>query len=171
MVEMAEIFRRYGPQYRAKYGDRMLPSHRQVMRAIERCRTPALGGHVYYCEECGETEYQYHSCRNRHCPKCQNGRSQQWLEKQQDILLPVRYFPGHVHSAQRIQGGSPEPPKTRLRLALPYLGGSDAAPVHSSGGTTPPRTLPSLTGDGNDGINSQAAAGGFRRPYACLPTD
>jgi len=92
MVEMADIFRRYGPQYRAKYGDRMLPSHRQAMGAIERCRTLALGGHVYACEACGETQYQYHSCRNRHCPKCQNGKAQLWLEKQQELLLPVPHF-------------------------------------------------------------------------------
>ena len=92
MVEMAEIFRRYGPQYRAKYGDKMLPSHKQVMHAIEQCRTAALGGHVYYCPECEEKEYQYHSCRNRHCPKCQNGKAQEWLEKQQNMLLPVPYF-------------------------------------------------------------------------------
>jgi hypothetical protein len=92
MVEMAEVFRQYGPQYRAKFGDRMLPSHRQAMRAIERCRTAALGGHIYFCEECEETQYIYHSCRNRHCPKCQNGKAQEWLEKQQDMLLPVRYF-------------------------------------------------------------------------------
>jgi len=107
MVEMAEIIRRYGPQYRAKYGERMLPSHRQAMRAIERCRTPALGGHIYHCEECEETEYHYHSCRNRHCPKCQNGKAQEWLEKQQDMLLPVRYFlvtvtlPGDLRAAAR----------------------------------------------------------------------
>jgi hypothetical protein len=92
MVEMADIFRRYGPAYRARYGDQMLPSHRQAMRAIERCRTAALGGHVYTCESCGETQYQYHSCRNRHCPKCQYDKAQQWLEKQQDLLLPVPYF-------------------------------------------------------------------------------
>jgi hypothetical protein len=70
----------------------MLSSHRQVMRALEHCRTPALGGHVYSCEECQETQYLYHSCRNRHCPKCQNQNAQQWLEKQQDLLLPVPYF-------------------------------------------------------------------------------
>jgi hypothetical protein len=92
MVEMADIFRRYGPQYRAKYGDRMLPSHGQAMLSIERCRTPALGGHVYTCEACDETQYQYHSCRNRHCPKCQNDKAQQWLEQQQGLLLPVPYF-------------------------------------------------------------------------------
>jgi hypothetical protein len=92
MVEIAEIFHQHGPQYRDKYGDKMLPSHHQVMRAIERCRTAALGGHVYTCAECEETEYQYHSCRNRHCPKCQNGKAQEWLEKQQDMLLPAPYF-------------------------------------------------------------------------------
>jgi hypothetical protein len=92
MVEMAEIFRCHGPQYRAKFGHKMLPSHKQVMRAIEQCRTPALGGHVYDCPQCDETQYLYHSCRNRHCPKCQNGKGQQWLEKQQDLLLPVPHF-------------------------------------------------------------------------------
>jgi len=92
MTELAEIFHRYGPQYRAEYGDRMLPSHWKVMRNVERCRTAELGGHVYACEECEETIYHYHSCRNRHCPKCQNGKAQQWLEKQQDMLPAAPYF-------------------------------------------------------------------------------
>lgn len=92
MVELAEIFQRYGPAYQAKYGEHMLPSHRRAMRDIERCRTPALGGHVYTCPDCGQTEYLYHSCRNRHCPKCQNDKAQRWLEAQQALLLPVRYF-------------------------------------------------------------------------------
>jgi hypothetical protein len=92
MVEMAEIFHRHGPAYRAKYGSRMLPSHRKAMRDIERCRTPELGGHVYSCATCEETIYQYHSCRDRHCPKCQNGKAQQWLQKQQDHLPAARYF-------------------------------------------------------------------------------
>jgi hypothetical protein len=92
MVELAEVFRRYGPAYRAKFGPQMLPSHKQAMRAIEHCRTPALGGHLYTCPDCGETRYQYHSCRNRHCPKCQNDKAQQWLEQQQAMRLPVPYF-------------------------------------------------------------------------------
>lgn len=92
MVEIADIFLEYGPRYRAKYGDKMPPSHKKVMHAIERCRTLALGGHVYYCPDCGESEYLYHSCRNRHCPKCQNDKAYEWLEKQQRILLPVPYF-------------------------------------------------------------------------------
>ena len=91
-LELADIFRRYGPAYRQKYADQLLPSHRQAMRAIEQCRTEALGGQVYTCPSCGETQYSYHSCRNRHCPKCQNDKAQEWLEAQQDLRLPVPYF-------------------------------------------------------------------------------
>jgi Putative transposase/Transposase zinc-binding domain len=92
VVELAEIFRQYGPAYRAKFGERLLPSHRQVMWAIEHCRTEALGGHVYQCPDCDTRVYQYHSCRNRHCPKCQNENAQHWLEQQGALLLPVPYF-------------------------------------------------------------------------------
>jgi hypothetical protein len=70
----------------------MLPSHRKAMRDIERCRTAELGGQVLTCEACGEAIYQYHSCRDRHCPKCQNDKAQQWLEKLQDLLPPTFYF-------------------------------------------------------------------------------
>ncbi|MCX6037521.1 MAG: IS91 family transposase [Chloroflexi bacterium] len=91
-LELADIFRQYGPAYRQKYADRLLPSHRRAMRAIEQCRTPALGGQVYSCPQCNQTQYSYHSCRNRHCPKCQNDKAQEWLEKQQNFLLPVPYF-------------------------------------------------------------------------------
>lgn len=92
MVELADVFKQYGPAYRQKYGSRMLPSHQKAMRAIEQCRTEALGGHVYYCEHCDEVQYSYHSCRNRHCPKCQWKAGEQWFEKQQNMLLPVPYF-------------------------------------------------------------------------------
>lgn len=92
MVELADLFRHYGPAYRAKFGDRLLPSHQHAMWAIEHCRTEALGGHVYPCPDCDTRVYQYHSCRNRHCPKCQNEQAQHWLEHQHDLLLPVPYF-------------------------------------------------------------------------------
>ena len=92
MVELADIFRDYGPAYREQYGPRMLPSHLAAMRAIEQCRTEVLGGHLYYCAHCDESWYSYHSCRNRHCPKCQQDAAQQWLERQQELLLPVPYF-------------------------------------------------------------------------------
>jgi hypothetical protein len=92
MVEIATIFDRHGPSYRAQFGDRMPFNHLKAMRAIEHCRTLVLGGHVYHCPVCDESQYLYHSCRNRHCPKCQGNKAQQWLEKQEDHLLPVPYF-------------------------------------------------------------------------------
>ena len=91
-MELAEIFRQYGPAYREKFGDRMPVRHVQVMTAIEACRTAALGGHVFRCEECEQQLYSYHSCQNRHCPKCQNGAAQAWLARQSELLLPVPYF-------------------------------------------------------------------------------
>ena len=92
MITLGEIFRRYGPAYREKFGDRMPASHRAAMAAIEQCRTEALGGHVYTCPRCTTIRYHYHSCRNRHCPRCQQGQGQAWLAKQQALLLPVPYF-------------------------------------------------------------------------------
>jgi hypothetical protein len=74
-LELADIFRQYGLAYRQKYAAQLLPSHRQAMRAIEQCRTEALGGQVNACPKCGEVQYSYHSCRNRHCPKCQNDKA------------------------------------------------------------------------------------------------
>src|SRR5207244_8883892 len=52
MLEVAEIFRLHGPEYRAKFGARMLPSHRRAMQDIEQCRTAALGGQLYFCNQC-----------------------------------------------------------------------------------------------------------------------
>jgi hypothetical protein len=91
-LELADIFRQYGPAYRQKYAARLLPSHYQAMRAIEHCRTEALGGQVFACPACGEVRYSYHSCRNRSCPKCQHQQTQEWLEMQQGLLLGVPYF-------------------------------------------------------------------------------
>jgi hypothetical protein len=69
-----------------------------------------MGGHVYHCDACQTTHYQYHSCQNRHCPQCQYRKGQEWLDKQQDALLPVPYFmvtftiPTELHAlAQRHQ--------------------------------------------------------------------
>ena len=91
-LELADIFRQYGPTYRQKYASRMPATHLKAMRAIEQCRTEVLGGQVYRCPNCEQVQYSYHSCRNRHCPKCQNENAQHWLEQQQAMLLPVPYF-------------------------------------------------------------------------------
>ena len=92
MLELAEIIRRHGPEYLARYGDRLLPSHRRALADIEACRTAKLGGHVYLCEPCQHRQYEYHSCKNRHCPKCQNEQATRWLVRQQRWLLPTHYF-------------------------------------------------------------------------------
>jgi hypothetical protein len=92
MVEMAEIFRAHGPEYLRKYGARMPRRQKRAMRDILECRTPVLGGQVYVCSKCDERRYSYHSCKNRHCPKCGNDQAAQWLEEQRELLLPVVQF-------------------------------------------------------------------------------
>jgi hypothetical protein len=62
------------------------------MRDIELCRTAFFGGHVAQCDHCAELRYAYHSCRNRHCPKCHGEQSAAWLEKQQSRLLPCPHY-------------------------------------------------------------------------------
>ncbi|MGB5986675.1 MAG: IS91 family transposase [Desulfobacterales bacterium] len=94
MVELAEIFRRYGPEYIDRFGSRMLPSHRRAIHDIIGCRTEQMGGHLYCCEnpDCQKVVYAYHSCGNRSCPKCGQDRTERWLEKQRNLLLPTHYF-------------------------------------------------------------------------------
>jgi hypothetical protein len=92
MTSLAQIVRDHGLAYEAKYGNQLLPSHRRTLHDIANCQTSMMGGHVYHCDACQTTHYQYHSCQNRHCPQCQHRKGQEWLEKQQDALLPVPYF-------------------------------------------------------------------------------
>ena len=88
-VEVADIFRLYGPEYRRSHP---LPlTHLRAMRAIEVCRTATLGGHRYEYS-CGHVDISYNSCRNRHCPKCQTLQKEKWIEARCEDLLPVHYF-------------------------------------------------------------------------------
>ena len=91
-LEVADIFRQIGPAYREQHAPALSRGQRRVMRAIERCRTAALGGHVEQCDACGHQRMAFNSCRNRHCPKCQSLVRAQWLEDRQAELLPVEYF-------------------------------------------------------------------------------
>lgn len=92
MPELADIFRRYGPEYIARFGENMLPSHRRAIRDITCCRTEVLGGHVVVCDHCQARDYAYHSCKNRACPKCHGNDTQKWLEKKRAELLETVYF-------------------------------------------------------------------------------
>ena len=91
-LEVADIFRRYGPAYRAAHDGHLGRVERRVMSAIELCRTAELGGHVEACDDCSHSRIAYNSCRNRHCPKCQSATREQWLADRQADLLPVPYF-------------------------------------------------------------------------------
>lgn len=64
----------------------------RTLSAIEKCRTPALGGHLDVCDECGNISISYNSCRNRHCPKCQGHKREEWIQKRAADLLPCTYY-------------------------------------------------------------------------------
>lgn len=92
MLELADVVRAAGEVYQRLHGATLLPSHRRALRDIVACRTPALGGHVQACDHCGTRQYSYHSCRNRHCPKCHGEQTRRWLDRQRTRLLPCAYF-------------------------------------------------------------------------------
>jgi hypothetical protein len=89
-VEVADIFRRRGPAWRASHAGHVSLGQLKVMSAIERCRTAALG--VERCEACAHLRISCNSCRNRHCPKCQAAAAKEWLTDRRAELLPVPYF-------------------------------------------------------------------------------
>ena len=80
--ELADIFRRFGHAFRAAHA--LSRACLRVMRAIEVCRTAVLGGHVEQCGHCSHSRVAYNSCRNRHCPKCQNTERAQWVEERKE---------------------------------------------------------------------------------------
>ena len=92
MLELADIVRAAGPRYREVHAGQMRPSHHRTMQDIVACRTPALGGSLYRCDACRALDYRYHSCRNRHCPKCQEERAQDWLDRTRARLLPCDHY-------------------------------------------------------------------------------
>jgi putative transposase/transposase-like zinc-binding protein len=91
-VELADVVRRFGPQYTSQYGHRMMPSQKKALTDIAACCTRALGGRLYRCDDCHDTFWHYHCCRNRACPKCHGSQARQWLQERQAELLPCDYF-------------------------------------------------------------------------------
>src|SRR6266705_4467189 len=70
------------------------PHVQKVLHRLKICRTAALGYHIYRCsdEQCGHIKYQYHSCRDRHCPNRGAIKKQEWIEARMQELLPVKYY-------------------------------------------------------------------------------
>ena len=90
MIEVADIFRRHGPDYQRQHP--LLPSQQKALEDLVRCRTAACGGHLYQCDHCGYAHYSYHSCGNRHCPKCHTHQTERWLDQHRHDLLPCPYY-------------------------------------------------------------------------------
>jgi len=91
-MDIARIFRKHISEYLDKFGKKIPYNHLKAINDILQCRTAELGGEIYYCENCKKFHYSYHSCKNRHCPKCGSKDSAKWLTKQKEKLLPVDYF-------------------------------------------------------------------------------
>jgi len=88
-----QLLRNLAPDYRKRFDSSMPGRHRQVLKKILACRTPALGGQLFACADCRGFLYRYHSCNDRHCPQCGQADADDWLQRQQArLLLPTPYF-------------------------------------------------------------------------------
>ena len=92
MLELADIVRVAGPRYRATHAGRLLPSQQRALDDIARCRTAALGGAVYQCDECGKHTMTFIRVATANSPKCQADRAQRWLDAVRVRLLPSAHF-------------------------------------------------------------------------------
>ena len=92
MIEVADILCSYGNIYLKKFGSNMPSSHKKTISDMVQCRTAKMGGQVYFCDNCNEFHYSFHSCGNRNCNKCQNDMAEKWLQNTSQRLLPVRHF-------------------------------------------------------------------------------
>ena len=91
-LEVADLVRAAGRAFIERSRKWITWQHLKVLRAIARCRTAALGGHLDECTDCGyRPAISYNSCRDRHCPKCQANARHRWLEARRQDLLPTRY--------------------------------------------------------------------------------
>lgn len=88
--EIADIVRVHGKAFAERH--RVTPEQAAVLRAIQHCRTAALGGHLSVCLECGKERPSYNSCRNRHCPKCQALAQAKWIAEREARILPTLHF-------------------------------------------------------------------------------
>src|SRR5271169_2937224 len=90
-LEVADLIRAAGTTFYRRSRKWFTWLHLKILTAIVNCRTSALGGHIDECSRCGHRAISFHSCRNRHCPKCQSNARDRWLEARRRELLPTRY--------------------------------------------------------------------------------
>jgi hypothetical protein len=89
---LGDVIRRFDAPLRQRLDKAMTSAQNAVLSALGRCRTAALGGHLYTCDHCGAEHPTYNGCNSRHCPSCLGHKSAQWLQARADELLPVPYF-------------------------------------------------------------------------------
>ena len=92
MIALAALIETFLPELEAKYGTRLLPSHRQALAAIQRCRTEASGSVVVHCHDCDHHAVSPLSCGHRTCPQCQHQAGEAWIERQRAKRLPADYY-------------------------------------------------------------------------------
>lgn len=90
MPEVQDILAEYGNSYKQKHP--VSYQQEKVMNALVKCRSASLGAHATVCEDCGNIQISYNSCRNRHCPKCQTLSKEKWIDNQRFNLLNIGYF-------------------------------------------------------------------------------
>ena len=95
---MAAILRDHADEYRSTHC--LTPEQSRLLARVERCRTAALGGHLYVCPECGFEQPHYNGCRHRGCPNCQALAQARWIQERERRLLPV----GHHHVVFTLPG-------------------------------------------------------------------
>ena len=91
MPTVADCLRQHGDAFLRQYSDKISLQQRKVLSAITRCRTGELGHVIFECGGCKRQHWVGRSCGNRHCPSCQHEKTQKWLQKQTDRLLPVQH--------------------------------------------------------------------------------
>jgi hypothetical protein len=107
VIQLADVVRQFHSQYTSQYGPTMMPSQKRALADIAACCTRQLGGRLYQCDDCHDTFWRYHCCRNRACPKCHGTQTRQWLEARQAEILPCDYFhavatvPSELHALFR----------------------------------------------------------------------
>lgn len=92
MTTVSDIFRMYGDEYLTRFGEAMPAVHRRALDLLRACRTGELGTATWWCESCQTSHVTNGSCGNRHCPLCQHPKTERWVSRQLERLLPCPYF-------------------------------------------------------------------------------
>ena|SRR5256886_9543045 len=116
-LEVADLVRAAGQAFIERSRKWISWKHIKVLLAIVRCRTAVLGGHLDECTRCGHRAISFNSCRNRHCPKCQMGARERWVQQElmrhADIRTTMNVYGKAMDESKRAAHGKV------VRLVLP----------------------------------------------------